>query len=90
PDGNDSQSWLSAQLGQDAFSRCGIMKKNGQRETGFRGLGVYTNPSCVRPLMEKRVPEIQALSHYNSWFLDVDGTGMLFDDYDPAKPSSQA
>jgi hypothetical protein len=90
PDGNDNQSWLSAQMGQDAFKRCGIVLKGGKLKTGFQGKGVYTNPACVRPLMEKRVPDIQATSHYNSWFLDVDGTGMLFDDYDPAKPTPQA
>ncbi|MDY7578030.1 glycoside hydrolase [Herbaspirillum sp. RTI4] len=90
PEGNDNPSWLSAQLGADAFQRCGIVLANGKHKTGFGGKGVYTNPACVRPLMEKRVPEIQAVSHYNSWFIDVDGTGMVFDDYDPAKRTSQA
>jgi len=89
-DGNDNPSWLSAQLGQDAFLRCGIMLENGKRKSGFQGDGVYTNPICVRPLMERRVAGLQAVDHYNSWFLDVDGTGMVFDDYDPAKPTSQA
>lgn len=90
PDGNDQQTWLTAQMGQDAFKRCGVMQKDGSRKIGFKGLGVYTNVACVRPLMEQRVPAIEAISHYNSWFLDVDGTGMLLDDYDPAKPTSQA
>ena len=90
PNGNNNPSWLSAQLGQDAFLRCGIMLKNGERKTGFQRSGVYTNPTCVRPLMEKRISELQAINHYNSWFIDVDGTGMVFDDYDPTKPTSQA
>ncbi|QBC45636.1 glycoside hydrolase [Iodobacter fluviatilis] len=90
PDGNNNPSWRSAQLGQDAFLRCGIMLKNGKRKTGFQGEGVYVNQDCVRPLLEKRVPKIQAASPYNSWFLDVAATGMIFDDYDPAKPTSEA
>ncbi|MCW7760354.1 glycoside hydrolase [Photorhabdus luminescens] len=90
PDDNINPSWLSAQLGQAAFLRCGIMLENGKRKAGFQGEGVYTNPTCVRPLMEQRIPHIQAINHYNSWFLDVDGTGMVFDDYDPSKPTSQA
>ncbi|RLK55873.1 glycosyl hydrolase family 101 [Stenotrophomonas rhizophila] len=90
PDGNDTPSWLSAQLGQDAFERCGIMKPDGQRIKGFQGNGVYTNAACVRPLMERRVRALRVDTPYNSWFLDVAATGMLFDDSDPAKPTSQA
>ncbi len=90
PDGNDNPSWLSAQLGQDAFERCGIMKPDGQRIKGFQGSGVYTNAACIRPLMERRVRALRAQTPYNSWFLDVAATGMLFDDSDPAKPTSQA
>lgn len=90
PDGNDNPSWLSAQLGQDAFERCGIMKPDGQRIKGFQGSGVYTNAACIRPLMERRVHDLRAQTPYNSWFLDVAATGMLFDDSDPAKPTSQA
>ncbi|ROP80183.1 glycosyl hydrolase family 101 [Stenotrophomonas rhizophila] len=90
PDGNDNPSWLSAQLGQDAFERCGIMKPDGERIKGFQGNGVYTNAACIRPLMERRVRTLRADAPYNSWFLDVAATGMLFDDVDPAKPTSQA
>ncbi|EJL83515.1 Protein of unknown function (DUF3111) [Herbaspirillum sp. CF444] len=89
PASNGDPIWLSAQLGADAYLRCGIMLENGKRKPGFQGKGVYTNPACVRPLLERRISMLQALSHYNSWFLDVDGTGMVFDDYDPAKPTSQ-
>ncbi|HEH9429725.1 TPA: glycoside hydrolase [Aeromonas sobria] len=90
PDGNEQQSWLTAQMGQDIYLRCGIMQENGQRKSGFQNRGVYTNQACVRPVMEQRVPWLQQASHYNSWFLDVAATGMVFDDFDPAKPTTQA
>ncbi|MGL4605661.1 MAG: glycoside hydrolase [Iodobacter sp.] len=90
PDGNTQPEWSSAQLGQDAFLRCGIMQKDGRLKKGFQGNGVYVNQACVRPLLEKRVPAIQAASPYNSWFLDVAATGVIYDDYDPAKPTSEA
>lgn len=90
PDGNNNPSWLSAQLGQETFLKCGILLENGKRKSGFQNEGVYTNPSCVRPLMEKRVQELQNELGFNSWFLDVDATGMVFDDFDPAKKTSQA
>ncbi|MGL5496402.1 MAG: glycoside hydrolase [Aeromonas sobria] len=90
PEGNRQQSWLTAQMGQDIYLRCGIMQENGQRKSGFQHRGVYTNQACVRPVMEQRVPWLQQASHYNSWFLDVAATGMVFDDFDPAKPTTQA
>ncbi|MFQ2182287.1 glycoside hydrolase [Aeromonas veronii] len=90
PEGNRQQSWLTAQMGQDIYQRCGIMQENGRRKSGFQNSGVYTNQACVRPVMEQRVPKLQQASHYNSWFLDVAATGMVFDDFDPAKPTSQA
>jgi hypothetical protein len=90
PEGNRQQSWLTAQMGQDIYLRCGIMQENGRRKSGFQNSGVYTNQACVRPVMEQRVPKLQQASHYNSWFLDVAATGMVFDDFDPAKPTTQA
>ncbi|MBV6322467.1 glycoside hydrolase [Duganella violaceipulchra] len=82
-------SWTTAHLGQDAYQHCGVMREDGKRQSGFKDNGVYTNPACIRPLLEQRVRAVQRDSNYNSWFLDVDATGMVFDDYDPAKPTSQ-
>lgn len=90
PEGNRQQSWLTAQMGQDIYLHCGIMQENGRRKSGFQNSGVYTNQTCARPAMEQRVPKLQQASHYNSWFLDVAATGMVFDDFDPAKPTTQA
>jgi hypothetical protein len=82
-------SWTTAHLGEDAFRRCGLMLKNGQRKSGYKGSGVYTNSACVRPLLKRRVTSVQQASGYNSWFIDADGTGMVYQDYDPAKPTTQ-
>jgi len=90
PPGHENAGWSSAQLGREAFERCGIVLANGRRKKGFRDAGVYTNARCVRPWLERRVTAIQQASPYNSWFLDVDATGMSFDDYDPAKPTAMA
>jgi hypothetical protein len=90
PPGHGNTDWSSARLGRDAFERCGIVLASGGRKAGFQGAGVYTNPSCVRPLLEERVRRIQDATGYNSWFLDVAGSGMAFDDYDPAKPTPMA
>lgn len=72
-------------MGQDIYLRCGIMQENGQRKSGFQNSGVYTNQACARPVMEQRVSWLQQASHYNSWFLDVAATGMVFDDFGPGQ-----
>jgi len=90
PEANSNPSWLSAQLGQEAFLTCGVLQENGQRTAGFQHQGVYTNPVCVRPLLQKRVTKLQQELAFNSWFIDVDATGMLFDDYDSSRLTSQA
>lgn len=89
PEGNQQGEWLTAQMGNDIYQKCGVMLESGERVKGFQGHGVYTNPTCVRPIMEKRVKWLQKNNHYNSWFLDVDATGMVFDDFDPTKLTSQ-
>ncbi|MFF7710024.1 glycoside hydrolase [Pseudomonas sp. NPDC007930] len=89
PAGNHRQSWLTAQMGERVYRECGVHLEGGGRRKGFGGEGVYTNSACVQPVLRERVPRLLAGAPFNSWFLDVAATGMLFNDFDPAKPTSQ-
>lgn len=80
PPGQQS-SWTSAQLGMAAYRDCAIEHRDGRRQAGFQGAGRYTDPACVRPLLQARVRAILAAVPFNSWFLDVYATGMAFDNY---------
>jgi len=73
--------WGTAQLGRAAYDRCGVIQANGTVTVGFQQTGRYTNTRCVRPIFEARIPALAKAGGFNSWFLDVYGTGMMFDDH---------
>ena len=82
--------WSTAQLGRKAYETCGIVKADGTTTAGFQRTGHYTNPNCVRPILEGRIPALAKAGGYNSWFLDVYATGMVFDDYRPGATMTMA
>ncbi|WP_210387223.1 glycoside hydrolase [Brucella intermedia] len=86
----DNPSWATAHLGEAAYHDCAIRQKNGSFKAGFQQSGHYTQPDCIRPLMQARIPALLSAAPFNSWFLDAYATGMVFDSYPPAKPITQA
>jgi hypothetical protein len=86
---HENPDWVTAHLGSDAHRRCAIVLKNGTFKAGFQQSGHYTDPRCVRSLMEARVAAVQAAAGFNSWFLDAYATGMLFDSYLPEATMTQ-
>lgn len=84
------KSWETAQMGQGIFNQCGITKIDGTKMPGFNRKGRYLNPVCVNSYYRKRINELQQNMQCNSWFLDADGTGMLFNDYSDNHRLSQA
>ncbi|NMX67670.1 glycoside hydrolase [Pseudomonas sp. WS 5111] len=86
----ENLDWTTAHLGSRAYRDCAIMLKNGQLKTGFQKSGHYTDPRCVRPLLQARVTAVQAKAGFNAWFLDAYATGMLFDSYRSVLGMTQA
>lgn len=84
-----NDTWLSAQLPTSMRKECAIVLKDGSIKSGFRGNGAYLNPDCGRDIVENRISQIIQYSGFNSLFLDVDGTGMVRDDYSPSRMMSQ-
>lgn len=82
--------WATAQLGLAAYERCGVVKANGTVTAGFQQTGHYTNTRCVTPILKARVSRLAEAGGYNSWFLDVYATGMVFDDYRPGATMTMA
>ncbi|MDY7530280.1 glycoside hydrolase [Pseudomonas sp. Bout1] len=86
----ENPDWITAHLGSKAYHECAIVLKGGQLKTGFQKSGHYTDPRCVRPLLEARVQAVQAKSGFNAWFLDAYATSMLFDSYRTGASMTQA
>lgn len=86
----ENPDWTTAHLGGKAYRDCAIMLKNGSLKTGFQQSGHYTDPRCVRPLLEARVKAVQGAAGYNAWFLDAYATSMLYDSYRDGAPMTQA
>ncbi|MGE7958189.1 glycoside hydrolase [Pseudomonas sp. NPDC089530] len=86
----ENPDWTTAHLGGNAYRECAIVLKGGQLKTGFQQSGHYTDPRCVRPLLEARIKAVQAKSGFNAWFLDAYATSMLFDSYRDGASMTQA
>ncbi|MGO2463091.1 MAG: glycoside hydrolase, partial [Serratia proteamaculans] len=76
-----NDSWLTAQLPTTLREECAIVRADGSKKPGFGKQGYYLNPGCVLPYSQQRMRELVQLAGLNSLFLDVDGTGMVSDDY---------
>ncbi|AGR68549.1 glycoside hydrolase [Burkholderia pseudomallei] len=86
----DNPDWATAHLGAAAYRGCSIVLKDGTTKAGFQNSGHYTDPDCVRPLMQARVKAVAARVPFNSWFLDAYASGMVFDSYRSGAPVTQA
>jgi len=86
----ENPDWTTAHLGARAYRECAIVLKDGKLKTGFQQSGHYTDPRCVRPLLEARVKAIQAKAGFNAWFLDAYATSMVFDSYRDGARMTQA
>ncbi len=86
----ENPDWTTAHLGSKAYRDCAIILKDGKLKTGFQQSGHYTDPRCVRPLLEARVKAVQAKAGFNAWFLDAYATSMVFDSYRNGAEMTQA
>ncbi|GAA5512777.1 hypothetical protein Dcar01_01501 [Deinococcus carri] len=84
------RTWPTAQLPAPAYEEGGIMNKQGQYVTGFQGVGRTLNAAYAFPFFQKRVQQNLAAAPYNYYFLDVDATANVQEDYNPRHPSSMA
>lgn len=89
PEG-EKLDWTTAHLGKRAYEDCAIIRPDGTAQAGFKQSGHYTDPRCVRPLLEARVRAVRQAAPFNSWFLDAYGAGMVFDSYRPEARLTQA
>ncbi len=86
----DADTWETAQFDQALYDNGGIEKADGSKRRGFKQKGYQLSPAAARPAVEARVNRLMKQMNCNSWFIDCDAFGEVFDDYSPAHPMTQA
>jgi hypothetical protein len=86
----EADTWETAQFDQHLYDTGGIVKADGSKRKGFKQKGYVLSPAAARPHLEKRVTKLMSRFKCNSWFMDCDAFGEVFDDYSPDHPATQA
>lgn len=79
------EEWNTAAFEDSSlYESATITNSDGKKETGFKGVGRKLNPTLTMPAVKQRVGQILSTElPFNSWFVDCDATGEIFDDYSP-------
>lgn len=77
------EKWHTATFkDKSLFENATITDKEGNRESGFQNVGRKLNPTLSLPSVQERVSSILKTGvAFNSWFIDCDATGEIYDDY---------
>lgn len=87
----EEEQWITAKFSDySLYENATVAKKNGEKISGFNGVGRKLNPTLAFPSVKERVSAIMDTGlQFNSWFLDTDATGEVFDDYSPEHPTTE-
>ncbi|UKS23835.1 glycoside hydrolase [Paenibacillus sp. HWE-109] len=84
-------SWNTASFPDPTlYENATVTRKNNTKVAGFLQRGRKLNPTLAMPSVKQRVSGImQDGISFNSWFVDCDATGEIYDDFSPAHPTTQ-
>lgn len=79
------EQWITARFEDSSlYDNATVSDKSGEKIKGFQGVGRKLNPVLSLPSVKERVDSIlQTKLPFNSWFIDCDATGEIYDDYSP-------
>ena len=88
---NEKDTWETAQFDLTLYETGAIVNADGTKSKGFKKKGYHLSPLVAQPYVEKRVNGIveQMPSDFNTWFIDCDAYGELYDDYSTSHPATQ-
>lgn len=86
-----AEQWITAQFDDTSlYENATVTKKDGTKESGFKNVGRKLNPVCSMSAVKSRMEEIMSNDlPFNSWFIDCDATGEIYDDYTPGHITTQ-
>ena len=88
---NEKDTWETAQFDLSLYETGAIVNADGTKSRGFKKKGYHLSPLVAQPYVEGRVNGIvaQMPSDFNTWFIDCDAYGELYDDYSATHPATQ-
>lgn len=88
---NEKDTWETAQFDLSLYESGAIVNADGTKSRGFKKKGYHLSPLVAQPYVENRVNGIvaQMPSDFNTWFIDCDAYGELYDDYSATHPATQ-
>ena len=86
---DEKDSWPTAQFHRKIFETGAIVNESGAKSRGFQGKGYHLSSLAAAPYFKRRVEAILGSASFNSWFVDCDATGELFDNYSAAFPQTK-
>ena len=87
---DEQDTWETAQFDLELYETGAIVRANGTKKRGFKQKGYNLSPIAAKPYVEKRVSGIMSTGvTFNSWFIDCDAYGELFEDYSELHTATQ-
>ena len=88
---NEKDTWETAQFDLTLYETGAIVNADGTKSRGFKKKGYHLSPLVAQPYVENRVNGIveQMSTDFNTWFIDCDAYGELYDDYSASHPATQ-
>ena len=88
---DEKDTWETAQFDLSLYETGAIVNADGTKNRGFKKKGYHLSPLVAQPYVKNRVNGIleQMSSGFNTWFIDCDAYGELFDDYSASHPATQ-
>ncbi|MGG0257016.1 glycoside hydrolase [Bacillus toyonensis] len=86
-----NKEWNTASFkDKTLYENATISNEKGEKIGGFAGKGRKLNPTLSLPSVKERVDDILHNNiPFNSWFVDCDATGEIYDDYSPNHITTQ-
>lgn len=77
------EKWSTATFeDKSLYENATVENKKGEKYEGFQGTGRKLNPTLSLPSVKDRVSKVMENGYgFNSWFIDCDATGEIYDDY---------
>lgn len=85
------EQWITAAFEDSSlYENASVTDQEGNKIGGFQGVGRKLNPTLSLPAVKERMTRIMDNQlPFNSWFIDCDATGEIYDDYTPGHKTTQ-